>query len=264
MTPSPDQMGKLDPATTVDVAIDIAAAPATIWRFFTEPAAFAEWLGHGAVLNSDGTFTITYPNGRSAIGTILEREPERLIVWTWGYAESSEVPPGTTEVRITLTPTATGTRVTLQHTGLPTQEQVQGHTSGWGAWIAQLAQLGAKYEIGAGLPRLIEQWSEAWNTTNADARDTALDACCEEACTFLDSFAHCLSREEIAMHIQGVQSFMPGSTLHAVGNHMQTQHWVHWAWEGRMGDQVIATGYNIARVSSGRKFEEVVGFWSMA
>jgi|GEM_PF-5223364 len=259
MTPSI----KLDPVTTVDVAIDIAAAPSTIWSFFTEPAKFAEWLGHGAVLNDDDTFTITYPNGRSAVGNILERETERSIVWSWGYTESADVPPGSTQVRITLAPTATGTHVTLQHTGLPTAESVQHHSSGWGAWIAQLAQLGAKYEIGAAIPALIAAWSVAWNIPADESRRTALSACCEESCTFIDPSAHCDSRAQIDTHIQGVQLYMPGVTLDVVGTHMQTLHWVHWSWECQEQGTKIANGYNLARVGAGRKFEEVVGFWSL-
>jgi uncharacterized protein YndB with AHSA1/START domain len=88
-----------DPGPPVELALTIAARPETIFRFLTDPARFARWMGEGSVLEAE-------PGGRLRVG------------FTWGYeGDGQAVPVGSSTVEITLKPEADGTRVRLAAVG---------------------------------------------------------------------------------------------------------------------------------------------------
>ena len=59
------------------------------------------------------------------------------------------VAPGSSLVRVTLQPDGDGTIVTLEHSGLPDEEQRNGHTDGWVHYFERLAVLASGGDPGA-------------------------------------------------------------------------------------------------------------------
>ena len=66
---------------------------------------------------------------------------------SWGVAGSTELPPGTTEVEFTLTPTPAGTRLRLVHRGLP-PSQASMHATGWNHFLLRLTLAAAGTDPG--------------------------------------------------------------------------------------------------------------------
>lgn len=98
--------------------IDIEARPSDVWRWFATQEALRQWLspdleidlrvgGAYRLLGSDGTTQIS--------GTVLELVPEGELVLSWFEEGSDWVHPA--RLRIALSPTPSGTRVTLVHDG---------------------------------------------------------------------------------------------------------------------------------------------------
>lgn len=78
-------------------------------------------------------------NGKDiAVGNYLEVVPPRRMVFTWGWQDSAHVPPGSSTVTITLSPTETGTLLELAHAGLP-GGQGDEHRVGWAHFLPLLA-----------------------------------------------------------------------------------------------------------------------------
>jgi uncharacterized protein YndB with AHSA1/START domain len=123
--------------------IEIQADPETIFDFLVTEAGMTAWMGQHAELDprAGGVFAVDIA-GYPIRGTYLEVDRPRRVKVSWGMAGSEALPPGASEVELTLTPTATGTRVDLHHSGLPTTE-VPGHADGWTHFLPRLAIAGA-------------------------------------------------------------------------------------------------------------------------
>jgi uncharacterized protein YndB with AHSA1/START domain len=64
-------------------------------------------------------------------GTYLVVEPPTRVVFTWGWEENEELPPGASTVEITLAEDGDGTLVRLRHSGLPDAASSDLHRAGW-------------------------------------------------------------------------------------------------------------------------------------
>jgi uncharacterized protein YndB with AHSA1/START domain len=64
-------------------------------------------------------------------GCFLAVEPNRHLRYTWEWNFDGEI----TEIDLTFTQTAQGTRVDLTHTGFLKQQSVDRHNSGWDSYI---------------------------------------------------------------------------------------------------------------------------------
>ena len=120
--------------------VRIDAPPETVFSYFTDPAKMVAWMGESATLDPrpGGMCRIAFPGG-AAIGSFVEVEPPRRVVFTWGWEERYfDVPPGDTRVEVTLVPDEDGTRVRLTHTKLP-PAAVGFHDVGWGHYLERLA-----------------------------------------------------------------------------------------------------------------------------
>lgn len=118
----------------------IAAPPSLVYQYLTDSDKWARWQGVGATVDSStgGVFTIRMPNGASSRGQFVELEPNRRIVFTWGWIDHPGVPPGSTRVEIVLDEQGDETLLTLTHSGLPDSE-VPLHQSGWNHYLPRLA-----------------------------------------------------------------------------------------------------------------------------
>ncbi len=134
----------------VEREVRIEARPETIFGFFTDPAKMVLWKGIDASLDAQpgGIFRVSI-NGRDiARGEYVEVVPYKRVGFTWGWeGEGQAVPPGSSQVEITLTPDGNGTIVRLRHLGLPSEQREQ-HAMGWEHFLPRLAEAAAGRDPG--------------------------------------------------------------------------------------------------------------------
>lgn len=128
---------------TLSFALDLDHSPAKVWRALTDPVLLAEWLLPviGLSLEPGATFTFTAPPQPGWDGSVqcrlLESEAQRRLSYTWLVGDLDTV------VTFTLTPTPTGTHLSLVQSGFtPNQKQAFGGARyGWKLMGGQLADL---------------------------------------------------------------------------------------------------------------------------
>ena len=124
--------------------VRIAAAPAIVWRFWTEPDRLVRWMGDIASLEPEpgGTFRLEYKSGDIAAGAYVELDAPRRLVFTWGWeAAGDPVPPGASTIEVDLEPLDDGaaTLLRLRHSGLPAESR-NGHDEGWRYFLGRLSE----------------------------------------------------------------------------------------------------------------------------
>lgn len=133
-------------ADSVALDFDLPHAPQKVWRALTDPALLAEWLlpAFGFTLEPGAAFTLAAPPQRGWDGTVqcrlLEVEPHRTLRWAWVVGDLDTV------VTFTLTPTASGTRLSVVQSGFgPGQARNRnGARYGWRTMGGKLADLLAR------------------------------------------------------------------------------------------------------------------------
>jgi len=126
-------------AVTRELVID--ASPETVWEFLVDPEKIVRWKGMNAVLQlwAGGAYRVEVVSKRVAAGEIVECDPPRRLVHTWGWEGDENVPPGSTTVEYELVPEGTGTRVLFTHRDLPSKESAESHTHGWDHYLPRLS-----------------------------------------------------------------------------------------------------------------------------
>lgn len=127
---------KTQPAQTSDIEFEfeLAHKPEKVWRALTDPVLLTEWLlpVTGLTLELGARFTFKTQPFPGWDGTVnckmLEVVPLQKLAYAWTVGEMLD-----TVVTFTLTPTSTGTRLSLVQSGFkPDQKQNQGGARyGW-------------------------------------------------------------------------------------------------------------------------------------
>jgi uncharacterized protein YndB with AHSA1/START domain len=138
------------PSQTDSIAFefDLRHPPEKVWRALTDPALLAEWLlpVTGLSLEPGAAFTFrTQPQpgwDGSVNCRVIETEPHRKLSYAWVVGDMQI----DTVVTFTLTPTATGTRLSLVQSGFkPDQKRnFGGARYGWKMMGAKLVDLLAR------------------------------------------------------------------------------------------------------------------------
>jgi uncharacterized protein YndB with AHSA1/START domain len=123
---------------------DLHHSPEKVWRALTDPVLLAEWLLPVVDLTCErgAAFTLQAPPKPGWDGTVncrfLEIEPQRRLSYTWVVGDFID-----TVVTFTLTPTASGTRLSLVQSGFkPHQKQnLGGARYGWRMMGGKLVDL---------------------------------------------------------------------------------------------------------------------------
>lgn len=128
---------------TFEASIEIEAAPAHVFSYFTKPESITQWIGDYAVLDAQpgGEFTLDI-QGIPVRGQYLTVEEFTKIVVSWGHAGSETIPVGSTEVEFRFTKVLTGTRVSVTHSRLPS-EHLESHQQGWPMFLGRLVDAAA-------------------------------------------------------------------------------------------------------------------------
>lgn len=121
----------------------IAAPPATVFAFLTDPEKIISWMSADAK-------TETHPGGlyllkgfggdqtRVARGAFREVVPVHRLAYTFGWEGGQEVPPGSSLVEIDLIERDGGTLLRMTHSGLPNAAQCATHNKGWAHYLSRL------------------------------------------------------------------------------------------------------------------------------
>lgn len=128
---------------SISFDFDLQHSPEKVWRALTDPELLAEWLLPviGFELEPGAAFTFktqAYPGWDGTVNCrLLEIEANRKLSYTW------TVPFLDTVVTFTLTPTASGTRLSLVQSGFkPDQKQEFGGARyGWTMMGGRLVDL---------------------------------------------------------------------------------------------------------------------------
>jgi uncharacterized protein YndB with AHSA1/START domain len=131
---------------SISFEFDLPHSPQKVWRALTEPELLTEWLLPviDFKLEPGASFTLktqAYPGWDGTVNCrLLEIEPPHKISYSW------TVPFLDTVVSFTLTPTASGTRLSLVQSGFkPDQKQESGGSRyGWKVMGDRLVDLLAR------------------------------------------------------------------------------------------------------------------------
>ena len=133
---------------SISFDFDLPHAPQKVWRALTDPALLSEWLLPVVDLQLEpgAEFTLRtqpYPGWDGTVNCrILEIDAPRKLSYAWVVGDMAL----DTVVTFTLTPTATGTRLSLVQSGFkPDQKQnLGGARYGWKLMGGKLVELLAK------------------------------------------------------------------------------------------------------------------------
>ncbi len=120
----------------------IAAPPATVFAFLTDPEKILSWMGAEATTeaHAGGLYLVKGVGGqpdRVARGTFREVVPVHRLAYSFGWEGSEAVPPGSSLVEIDLIERDGGTLLRFTHSGLPDAAQVAAHGKGWERFLRQ-------------------------------------------------------------------------------------------------------------------------------
>ena len=115
--------------------VQIAAPPATVFAFLTDPDRIVSWMGVEATTEAHpgGLYFLKVRSDRVARGEFREVVPVHRLAYSFGWEGDEEVPPGSGLVEIDLMDRDGGTLLRMTHSGLPNAEQCARHGRGLGA-----------------------------------------------------------------------------------------------------------------------------------
>jgi uncharacterized protein YndB with AHSA1/START domain len=128
---------------TLAFELELRHSPKKVWRALTDPVLLKDWLlpVAGFKLDPGATFTFHAPEKPGWDGTVscqmVEIEAERKLSYTWVVGDMNTV------VTFTVTPTAAGTLLSLQHAGFKEHQKHNfgGARYGWKLMGGRLLEL---------------------------------------------------------------------------------------------------------------------------
>lgn len=127
----------------------VSAPPSAVYAYLTASELWAKWQGVAATIEAraGGLFRMEMGTGQVARGQFVELVADRRVVFTWGWIDNSDIPPGSTMVEIDLVPEGEGTLIRLIHRDLPPSE-IEMHRTGWVHYLGRLATCALGGEAG--------------------------------------------------------------------------------------------------------------------
>lgn len=118
--------------------------PEKVWRALTDPTALGQWLMETNFAPEVGRkFTMWCNDGEGGtdtyVCTLLEYNPPNRMLWSWVLDGSQH--QGDTFVEFKVVPVASGTKVTITHTGDRDPETIEKFKGGWQYKLDQLGTL---------------------------------------------------------------------------------------------------------------------------
>ena len=121
--------------------VQVAAPPATVFAFLTDPDKILRWLGTEVTAepHPGGIYLVNVQGKHKARGQFTEVVPVHRLAYSFGWEGGEKVPPGSSLVEIDLIEKPDGTLLRFTHTGLPTADQCAAHAKGWEHYIERLS-----------------------------------------------------------------------------------------------------------------------------
>ena len=125
--------------------VQIAAPPATVFAFLTDPEKILSWMGTEAKTDAHpgGLYLVKGLGGKVARGAFREVVPVHRLAYSFGWEGSEEVPPGSGLIEIDLIDRDGCTLLRMTHSGLPNATQCLRHGEGWAHYLGRLAMAAA-------------------------------------------------------------------------------------------------------------------------
>jgi uncharacterized protein YndB with AHSA1/START domain len=121
----------------------IAAPPATVFAFLTDPEKILNWMGAEATTEAHpgGLYLVKGVGDRARVarGAFREVVPVHRLAYSFGWEGDEDLPPGSSLVEIDLIDRDGGTLLRMTHSGLPNATQCAGHDRGWVHYLGRLA-----------------------------------------------------------------------------------------------------------------------------
>ena len=132
----------------------IAAQPATVFAFLTDPEKILSWMGAEVMteVHPGGLYLVKGVGGRPtrvARGAFREVVPVHRLAYSFGWEGDEAVPPGSGLIEIDLIERDGGTLLRMTHSGLPDAAQCANHDKGWAHYLGRLAMAAAGRNPGA-------------------------------------------------------------------------------------------------------------------
>ena len=265
-------------SASVTTSVLINAKPDVVWRFLSDQQRLLAWLTYlpgaptppGSLFEPrpGGTVRIVFPNKAEAKGSVVEVEPHRRIVFTWGYDPDigkTGLRPGSCRVEVTLEPVPGprgGTRVTLVHSGPMSPELAQAHEGGWRHYLSQLALQSSQEAHQLHLAGTLRAYFDACNQPDPKLRGELLAQACEPDVRVRTPFACTDGIPEFSAaianglrHLAGAESSQHGIVRHAHGHAR-----VPWKVAPAGGGKPMFSGENFVSFSPDGKITQIVSF----
>ena len=255
-----------DDGTVVELSVEIAASPETVWSILTDPRGFSAWMEGEVTFEArvGSPFRAAFPHYQIVLaGEIVALDPEaRRLGVTWGIEsgpKAEEYPAGSSLVEFHVRPEGAGSRVNLRHTGLSSAQAAREQEGGWRFQLSKLDLKANRIDLAAGLERTLPAWAAAWNETDAEARVTLLRQCCRDDVAFRDEWTALSGLELLSMHIGNCHMYMPGYSLEHTGDVRicRGEALVGWRTTGPGGP---VEGFNCIRADPDGTIRRVTGF----
>ena len=120
----------------------IAAPPATVFAYLTDPQKILNWMGTEASTEPSpgGLYLVKgIGNGNVARAAFREVVPVHRLAYSFGWDHNDEVPAGSSLIEIDLIDRDGGTLLRMTHSGLPNAVQCESHSKGWAHYLGRLA-----------------------------------------------------------------------------------------------------------------------------
>lgn len=138
----------------IDHLVDLAAPPERVWQTLTDPKQMSEWAGEPEmkvevatdwVVGGPITIDAFHHVKIRSWGTVLHFEPPSMLRYTQlsSISRLPDVPSSYSTIELRLAPSTTGTRLSVQVTGFPT-ESIHRHLALY--WRGTLAVLKRRIE----------------------------------------------------------------------------------------------------------------------
>ena len=128
----------------VRAELRLSQPPEAVFDFFVDPAKLVQWIGIGADLDPrpGGRFRFEVVPGQYCEGAYLVVDRPERVVFSWGWTDPGRgVPPGSSQVEVTLVPDGAGTHLRLVHRGLSSDGARLQHDDGWAHFLGRLGDV---------------------------------------------------------------------------------------------------------------------------
>jgi uncharacterized protein YndB with AHSA1/START domain len=121
--------------------VQIAAPPATVFAFLTDPDKILRWMGTEATVkpHPGGLYLVNVSGKDIARGQFTEVIPVHRLAYSFGWEGREKTPPGSSLIEIDLIDEGGGTLLRMIHSGLPDVEACASHEKGWTHYLERLA-----------------------------------------------------------------------------------------------------------------------------